>query len=103
MDIILDIVEIYVGVFLFLLGFAIWHYDLVDVISGYDSNKTKDKHGLAKWVGSNFIIMGVLSILVSIISIFYQNVHYSVFSLALIIIVFSIRTAIGCKKFENYS
>jgi hypothetical protein len=97
------IIEIYAGVLLSLFGFVIWHYDLVDIISGYDANKTKDKHGLAKWVGSNLIIMGVLPILVSVINIFYihLNVLYSGFSLALIIFVFSIRTAVGCKKFER--
>lgn len=104
MNIILHIIEIYIGVLLSFLGFIVWHYSVVDILSAYDMNKTVDKHGLAKWVGSNFMIMGVFSILVavtSIISSFYLNVSISILPFIPVYFILIIRTAIGCKKFES--
>jgi len=43
---------------LMLLGGIIYRGN-VELIAGYDPNKVTDKEGLAKWVGSNIIFLGL--------------------------------------------
>lgn len=97
-------VEIFLGVGTSFWGFVIWRYNVVDIISGYDASKTIDKQSLAKWLGSNLIIIGILSILfavISIISNFYLNVSISIFPLMLVYSILIIKIIMRCKKFES--
>jgi hypothetical protein len=104
MNIAIYIVEIFIGIFISFCGFVIWRYNKVEIISGYNASKIRDKHGLAKWEGSNLIIWGVLSILFAVtsaISDFYLNVHISIFYFLLFYTLFAIRIVIGFKKFQS--
>jgi hypothetical protein len=47
----------FIGTFLLLMGVLIWKLNLVELIAGYDPNKTSDPQGLAKWVGLNIFVM----------------------------------------------
>ncbi|AZO95314.1 DUF3784 domain-containing protein [Halocella sp. SP3-1] len=103
------IVIFIIGAILFFLGVIIWKYNLTKIIAGYDEEKTKDKQGLTKWVGLNLIIMGVLSILISIlgkwfinnISYFKSGTPWLLFIFFIVIIIFSLWTVLGCKKYEK--
>ncbi|MEJ6951491.1 DUF3784 domain-containing protein [Natronospora cellulosivora (SeqCode)] len=87
---------------LLILGFLIWKFEIVDIIAGYDESKTKDKSGLAKWVGRNLLIMGALLLLLIIIDI-YLNLSPSLILILMLLImgVISIFTAMGTKKYEK--
>ncbi len=95
------IVFFIIGVILIVLGLIIWKYNFAEIIAGYSEEKTRDKQGLTKWVGSNLIIMGILSILISILGRWLINTPWLIFIFVIIIIVFSLRTAMGCKKYEK--
>lgn len=87
-----------------LLGYLMKVHKMVDFLAGYDPNKVKDKEGLANWVGSNFIYIAVISLIMVLIGIFfpvyYTNLRrYYLFINIFIVIFFVIRIAIGAKKY----
>lgn len=98
----MQVVLICIGLFLLVLGFLIWKSVMVGLIAGYDEKKTKDKQGLSKWVGSNLIIMGSLTILISLVTEVIKEIKsvHSLLAFIIIIIVFCIRIAIGSKRYE---
>jgi hypothetical protein len=67
------------------------------VIIGYDPNKVMDKEGLGKWVGSNFILIGIYSIMFAILSYFVQTLMIGIWMLGFAIII--ARTMIGERKY----
>jgi len=97
----MSIIFLILGIFLSVLGILIWNYELVNLIAGYSEEKTKNKQGLAKWVGKNVIVMGVLTILVSILDYLLNFTIGLAIVFTAIIVVLSIRTNIGCKKYER--
>ncbi|ACL70110.1 DUF3784 domain-containing protein [Halothermothrix orenii] len=97
----MTIVLLIVGIFLSVLGLLIWKYNLVNLIAGYSEEKTRDKQGLAKWVGKNILIMGALTILISILEYLLNITMWIVVTFIIIVVVLSIRTNIGCKKYEK--
>ena len=67
------------------------------LIAGYDPNKVLDKEGLGKWVGSNFILIGIYSIMFAILSYFVQILMIGIWMLGFAIII--ARTMVGERKY----
>lgn len=67
------------------------------LIGGYDPNKVTDKEGLGKWVGSNFIFIGIYSVTFAILSYFVQTLMIGIWILGFVIII--ARTTIGERKY----
>jgi hypothetical protein len=90
------------GLFLVLFGMIIRRYRMVEMLSGYDSKKVLDRDGLANWTGVNLILMGALAILIGILAYVCPISNGIPYIIGLIIVFFliSIRTAIGCRKYE---
>ncbi|MDF2674335.1 MAG: hypothetical protein K0R09_2603 [Clostridiales bacterium] len=96
-------VFIFIGVFLILIGLIIWKLKIVRIIAGYDLEKVNDNDGLARWVGRNLVLMGMLIILLETIVIIFPNIKINLIILAYLIIVIgiSIVTIVGTKRFEK--
>lgn len=47
---------------IFILGFVIWKFKVVEIIAGYDENKVTDKDGLARWVGIGLMLTSIAMI-----------------------------------------
>lgn len=98
----MNIVFFLVSVLMIIMGIIIRKYTLVHLIAGYDEEKTEDKQGLANWVGSNLIIMGLLSFLNAFLaSVINDATIWFITAFIAIIVIFSIRTAVGYKKYER--
>lgn len=100
---IFSIVSIVMGIFLIFLGGIIRRYKMFELLAGYDPNKVLDKEGLANWTGVNLILMGCLTILIGILAYLLPvlNGLPYIIGFVIIILIMSIRTAIGCKKYEK--
>lgn len=99
----MSVVYAIVGTILVILGAVIWKKQMVSVIAGYDKNKTKDSAGLAKWVGRNLAIAGVLWVIFAIILMVADNIPTAlkmIVPIALILTI-CIITAVGCKRYEK--
>jgi len=81
-----------------LLGILIYRGN-IGLIAGYDPDKVTDKEGLAKWVGSISIFMGVYVLTLPIFNFLIQTPIMGLWVLGLLIIVAIL--VIGCKKYER--
>jgi hypothetical protein len=84
------------------LSLFIWKYNHLDLISGYDPNKVKDKKGLAKWYGQFMFWIALTSFVLSIANFFFESFEMDTFSYVFFFIVASTLTIIvtlGRKKF----
>ena len=99
----------YIGMWIFgslmtIIGILIMKYQLVGIIANYNEKKTKDKKDLAKWVGGNLIIIGLVEIFIGIFNLISSGLipeGYSLFVFAVIHLVLSIRIAFGFRKFQQ--
>lgn len=100
---IFSIVSIVLGIFLIFLGGIIRRYKIVELLAGYEPNKVIDKEGLANWAGVNLILMGFLALSIGILAYFlpFLNGLPYIICFVVIILIMSIRTAIGCNKYEK--
>lgn len=96
-------VFIFIGVFLILIGLIIWKLKIDWIISGYNSGKVGNNESLARWVGRNLILMGMLIILLEGIEIIFPNIKsdFIILSYLVIVVVISIVTKAGTCKFER--
>lgn len=83
------VVFIVMGIFDVLLGFIIKRYQLADIIAGYDSHKY-DKKKITDIVGSNFILMGLLIIFITIVYYFVPALNLDLYITSMLIIIFGL-------------
>lgn len=87
------------ALFLILAGTLIWNFEAIVNYAGYRGEDLTLKAGLAKWAGSNIVLLGVLILL--LIGIHRLFPQLSPWVLAggsfLIIVVVGIRIAIGSR------
>jgi Domain of unknown function (DUF3784) len=91
-----------IGLLFGLLSLFIWKYEHLDLISGYDPNKVKDKKGLAKWYGQIMAIIATLAFSLSIANSFFNSFEMDIFSYSCFFIVSTVLTitvTIGRKKY----
>lgn len=83
-----------------LVGFLIGHYQMVEIIDGYDPQTVADKAGLAKWVGSNLLMLGFAGILIDVVAIFTPGVRkISILAFVVILIAIAGRISMGNEQF----
>jgi|GEM_PF-4962059 len=54
-------VTVFMGLICFVIGYLVANKQMVEILGGYDPAKVADQAGLAKWVGANLFLMGVLA------------------------------------------
>ena len=102
MGIAFSLVAIFVGLLLLAVGYLIRFQQMIEIIAGYDPDKVTDKEGLAKWVGSNLFLMGLMCLSLGGLGLILPELStIQVPSFLAIIVILSVRTAIGCKKYEK--
>jgi hypothetical protein len=88
------------GIMLILIGFLVWRFRLVGFIVGRNAAGDTDKEGLARWIGKNMIMMGiVLGVFAVIQVILFRDTR--LFVDVAIILVLSTRMAMGASKFSK--
>ena len=83
------IVFLVMGSFDVLLGFLIKKYQLADIIAGYNPRKY-DKKQLCDIVGSNFLLMGLLMIFITILYFFVPALDLNVYIASILITIFGL-------------
>ena len=83
------IVFLVMGSFDVLLGFLIKKYQLADIIAGYDPNKY-DKKKLCDIVGSNFLLMGLLLIFITIVYFFIPTLNLYLYIGSILSVIFGL-------------
>lgn len=102
MGIAFSLVTIFVGLLLLAIGYLIRFQQMVEIIAGYDPDKVTDKEGLAKWVGSNLFLMGLMCLFLGGLGLILPvSSTMQVPGFLAVIVILSVRTAIGCKKYEK--
>ena len=84
------------------LSLFIWKYEQLDLISGYDPNKVKDKKGLAKWYGQIMLLIALTAFLLSIANCFFNSFTMDTFSYSGFVVVavtLSVIVTMGRKKY----
>ena len=79
------IVFLIMGSFNILLGFLMMKYQLADIIAGFDERKY-DRKKSADIVGSNFLLMGLLMILITIIYYFVPSLGLNLYVVSILIV-----------------
>ncbi len=96
------VIFILIGVALAVLGAFIHRYKPVHIIAGYDPQKTTDPEGLAKWVGTNLILMGLITaVAAALAEVFAMPVKLVLFVFLAAVVGISIITARGCSRYEK--
>lgn len=95
----INIIFIIIGSSLLLLGLLIFKFKMVEILADYDEKKVTDKNGLARWTGSNLILMGVVVIISSLVC---EKADLNVvFFYIPIVILITVRIVIGNRKYEK--
>jgi hypothetical protein len=96
------VVFILIGVALAILGAFIHRYKLVQLIAGYDPKKTADPEGLARWAGTNLLLMGTITAVAAAVSEYLAlPLQYVFFIFIAAVLLISVRTVNGCKRYEK--
>lgn len=100
---IIYVVTILEGLLFLLLGYFIRYKQMVEIIAGYDPKKVVDREGLAKWVGSNLILLGITAFFAFGAEFALSSAGVKIFMgyHLLIVLGICVRTALGCKKYER--
>lgn len=95
----INIIFIIIGVFFALLGFLVFKFKMIEILAGYDEKKVIDKDGLARWTGSNLILMGI-GVVVSSVICDIADIN-SVFFFVSIVLLIVMRIIIGNRRYEK--
>lgn len=96
------ITVIVIGLLCIILGLVIRKKNMVEIIAGYDPNKVTDKKGLANWVGTNLMFIGVFSIIFGLITTLTPGTGTTRVIIYVVgLFLLTIRMAIGTNKYER--
>ncbi|MDN7024745.1 DUF3784 domain-containing protein [Methanoculleus sp. FWC-SCC1] len=85
------------------LGYLIRYRGRVDLIAGYDEKKVRDPEGLARFVGTNLLLLGAGAFVILALEFLlptYAVVFFAVYALAAVPAV-SLLTVWGSRRFET--
>lgn len=94
------LVTVTAGIFLMVIGLIIWKFRLIRLFGGKRADRETDEAGLAKWIGLNLIIIGLVISVVAIIQMLIFKTTYTFIDFV-IIIGLSTRMAMGTAKFHR--
>lgn len=83
------IVFLIMGSFNILLGFLMKKYQLADIIAGFDERKY-DRKKSADIVGSNFFLMGLLMILITVLYYFVPALGFNLYIASILTVYFGL-------------
>ncbi len=88
---------------LIFLGAFIWKTRAVELVAGYEPEKTTDPEGLARCIGINMIAMGALVLAGNFLGVLFPGIpfEYKLGFILLAIAVFTVRAVAQCRKFER--
>jgi Domain of unknown function (DUF3784) len=98
-----SILFLVVGLLFGSLGIAIGKFKYLNLLSGYDPTKIKDKDGLAKWFGRIIQSISLISFLLCVLNYFIDTVEintYSLIGFTVVTIILSLFAILGSKKYE---
>lgn len=98
------VIFLILGVLFSTLSILIWRFKYLNLLSGYDSSKVKDKNGLAKHFGQVILCISFLAFLLSIINYNYNTIDSNTMSFVSFVVISSILTlyaVIKAKKYNN--
>lgn len=98
----MGIILIGAGVILISTGWTVWSRKSVEMIAGYKAGKTRDKEGLARWVGRNVLLMGIFVAVIGLVSVWFPDVSplYLAVLCVGIVLVISIVTVRGSRRYN---
>jgi len=98
----MEIILLAIGIFVGLLGVLVWRGRALNAVAGYDEQKTKDKEGLARWIGTSLLWMGVLMAASAGAGLLWPGIPSGIVIGVWIIsvLIFSVRAVLGSKRFE---
>lgn len=102
MDFLYIVVE-FIGLAMLALGYLIRFKGRVDLISGYDKKKVRDSAGLARFVGTNLLLLGAGAFVVLALAFIvpgYAVLFFAVYALIAVPLV-SLLTVRGSSRYEN--
>ncbi len=96
------LVVVLVALHMLVIGYLIRYHGMVEIIAGYDPRKVTDKQGLARWVGANFLLMGVSGLFSGALGLILPEIAGMLAMIYFAMIgILSLRTSLGCKKYEK--
>jgi hypothetical protein len=103
MQILIIVVLSLLSITLFGLGLIINKFQLVDILAGYDPSKVRDPPGLARFVGMNLMIAGILgTFVVSAAALLdLQDGFWPAIFFVAVLFIFCLRIVLGQKKLEE--
>ncbi len=70
----MDVLFIIIGCFLIIMGGMVWRYKLLELVSQYKEDSEINRDGLARWIGINYILLGILINVNSVISMMIEQI-----------------------------
>ncbi|MDZ7266678.1 MAG: DUF3784 domain-containing protein [candidate division KSB1 bacterium] len=99
---ILPVIFVSVHLIIIALGYLIKYKKQMWLIAGYSAKRVRDNNGLANWVGSGALLVGVFGIVVGIL---YLALPKFILELTLVYIVAVLAGCLimvqGCQRFTN--
>lgn len=83
----MNIVFIFIGLFLILIGLMTWKLKITWIINGHSSEEINNKEGLAAWIGCNLILMGVLVLFLEALVLIFPGINKDIIIILYVIIV----------------
>ncbi|WP_049971841.1 DUF3784 domain-containing protein [Haladaptatus cibarius] len=87
------------GLFVVVLGALIKYKGMSKLIAGYDPDEVADEQGLNNFIGTNAILVGVLTMVVGIVDYLgvFENIVWIAFGV--IVVIFAGRMIFGSRRY----
>lgn len=95
------VITVLMGLICVVLGYLVGKKQMVEILAGYDQNKVTDREGLARWVGANLVLMGILAFFTTVLMAVVPEgrvVLFMVYSLGAIPLL-AVRIVLGNRNF----
>lgn len=91
-----------IGIFIVSSGLFVYHKVYFEFDLGEEYHRI-DGEGVARWIGSNVIIMGIFISFITALRIFVKDYMslFLVFGIVIIIYVFAMRIKLGLRRFKG--
>lgn len=97
------VITVLIGITCVAFGYLIGKKQMLEILAGHDPKKVTDKKGLARWVGTNLVLMGVLAFFsAALMAVFPQTrtVLLLVYALAAIPLL-CVRIILGNRRYTR--
>lgn len=83
------------------LGYVVKYKKVLEILANYDSDKIKNKEGLAKWIGNSFFLLGAISLVLLLLGYCDNNINGKLFVIinVFLMFIFIIIVAVGARRY----